>query len=129
MIENEDADGVILQFGGQTAINLAMPLMSVLEGKKTKILGTSPVDVDVAEDRKLFAALMDELGILKPESGTGHSFGEVQIIANRIGYPVLLRPSYVIGGRAMEIVYNDEELKNVCRYRGQGISRPSDISR
>ena len=111
VIENEDADGVILQFGGQTAINLAMPLMSVLEGKKTKILGTSPVDVDVAEDRKLFAALMDRLGILKPESGTGHSFSEVQIIANRIGYPVLLRPSYVIGGRAMEIVYNDEELK------------------
>ena len=62
VIENEDADGVILQFGGQTAINLAMPLMSVLEGKKTKILGTSPVDVDVAEDRKLFAALMDKLG-------------------------------------------------------------------
>jgi carbamoyl-phosphate synthase large subunit len=111
IIENEDADGVVLQFGGQTAINLAMPLMKALEGKRTKVLGTSPVDVDVAEDRKLFSALMDELGILQPRSGTGHSFEEVRTIAERIGYPVLVRPSYVIGGRAMEIVYSEDELR------------------
>ena len=111
IIENEDADGVILQFGGQTAINLAMPLMRALKGKKTKVLGTSPEDVDVAEDRKLFSALMDRLGILQPRSGTGYSFEEVKIIAEQIGYPVLVRPSYVIGGRAMEIVYSEDELK------------------
>ncbi|HHT74787.1 MAG TPA: carbamoyl-phosphate synthase large subunit [Euryarchaeota archaeon] len=111
VVENEDADGVILQFGGQTAINLAMPLMKALEGKRAKVLGTSPEDVDVAEDRKLFSALMDRLGIPQPKSGTGHSFEEVREIANRIGYPVLVRPSYVIGGRAMEIVYSEEELR------------------
>ncbi len=111
IIENEDADGVVLQFGGQTAINLAMPLMKALEGKKAKVLGTSPLDVDVAEDRKLFSALMDKLGVLQPRSGTGHSFEEVRTIASEIGYPVLVRPSYVIGGRAMEIVYNEEELR------------------
>jgi len=111
VIENEDADGVVLQFGGQTAINLAMPLLKALEGSKTKVLGTSPLDVDVAEDRKLFSALMDKLGILQPRSGTGHSFEEVRAIASEIGYPVLVRPSYVIGGRAMEIVYNEEELR------------------
>ena len=93
IIENEDADGVILQFGGQTAINLAMPLLKALEGKKTKVLGTSPMDVDAAEDRKLFSALMDKLGVLQPQSGTGHSFEEVRIIANQIGYPVLVRTS------------------------------------
>jgi carbamoyl-phosphate synthase large subunit len=111
IIENEDADGVILQFGGQTAINLAMPVLKALEGKKTKVLGTSPIDVDVAEDRKLFSALMDELGVLQPRSGTGHSFEEVRDIATTIGYPVLVRPSYVIGGRAMVIIYSEEELK------------------
>ena len=110
VIENEKADGVILQFGGQTAINLAMPLMEALEGKHARVLGTSPEDVDVAEDRELFSALMDRLGIPQPPSGTGHSFEEVRTIANRIGYPVLVRPSYVIGGRAMEIVYSEEEL-------------------
>ncbi|NLT37637.1 MAG: carbamoyl-phosphate synthase large subunit [Methanomassiliicoccus sp.] len=111
IIENEDADGVILQFGGQTAINLAMPLLKALRGKKTRVLGTSPEDVDVAEDRKLFSALMDRLGILQPRSGTGYSFDEVKVIAEQIGYPVLVRPSYVIGGRAMEIVYSEDELR------------------
>ncbi|MBI0583486.1 MAG: carbamoyl-phosphate synthase large subunit [Methanomassiliicoccus sp.] len=111
VIENEDADGVILQFGGQTAINLAMPLLKALEGKKTKVLGTSPLDVDAAEDRKQFSALMDRLEILQPRSGTGYSFDDVRAIAERIGYPVLVRPSYVIGGRAMEIVYSEDELR------------------
>ena len=111
VIEKEDADGVILQFGGQTAINIAIPLEEALEGTQTKILGTSPKMVDVAEDRKLFAALMEELGIPQPKSGTGHSFEEVKSVATDIGYPVLVRPSYVLGGRAMEIVYNEKELE------------------
>jgi carbamoyl-phosphate synthase large subunit len=112
IIENEQADGVVLQFGGQTAINLAMPLLKALEGSKTKVLGTSPIDVDVAEDRKLFSALMDKLGVLQPRSGTGYSFEEARDIATSIGYPVIVRPSYVIGGRAMEIVYSEDELRN-----------------
>jgi carbamoyl-phosphate synthase large subunit len=111
VIEKEDADGVILQFGGQTAINLAIPLEEALKGTKTKVLGTSPKMIDVAEDRKLFSVLMEELGIPQPSSGTGYSFEEVKSIASRIGYPVLVRPSYVLGGRAMEIVYNEKELE------------------
>ena len=111
VIEKEDADGVILQFGGQTSINLALPLQRELKGRKTKILGTSPDSMDLAEDRKKFAKLMDELGIRQPKSGTGLSFDEVKNLAQEIGYPVLIRPSYVLGGRAMEIVYNESELE------------------
>ncbi|MGD0057340.1 MAG: carbamoyl-phosphate synthase large subunit [Methanomassiliicoccales archaeon] len=111
VVEKEDADGVILQFGGQTAINLAIPLEEALKGTKTKVLGTSPKMIDVAEDRKLFSVLMEELGIPQPRSGTGYSFEEVKCVASRIGYPVLVRPSYVLGGRAMEIVYNEKELE------------------
>jgi carbamoyl-phosphate synthase large subunit len=111
VIEKEDADGVILQFGGQTAVNLAMDLEAALEGTKTKILGTAPSNMDIAEDRELFSDMMRKLGIRQPEAGTGHSFEEVRVIAARIGYPVLVRPSYVLGGRAMEIVYNESELE------------------
>ena len=111
IIEKERADGVMLQFGGQTAINLAIPLQKALKGTGTEILGTSPDAIDLAEDRKRFSALMDELGIHQPKSGTGFSFDEVRSLANGIGYPVLIRPSYVLGGRAMEIVYNDSELE------------------
>ena len=115
IIEKEDADGVILQFGGQTAINLALPLLKELKGRKTKILGTPPDSIDLAEDRKRFARLMDDLGILQPKSGTGFSFDEVKQIASEIGYPVLIRPSYVLGGRAMEIVYNETELETYMK--------------
>jgi len=115
VIEKEDADGVILQFGGQTSINLALPLLKELRDKKTKILGTSPESIDLAEDRKKFAKLMDDLGILQPRSGTGFSFEEVKSLATEIGYPVLIRPSYVLGGRAMEIVYNEGELETYMR--------------
>lgn len=110
VIEKEDADGIILQFGGQTSINLALPLQKELKGKKTKILGTSPDAVDLAEDRKKFSRLMDELGVRQPKSGTGFSFEDAKKLAEEIGYPVLIRPSYVLGGRAMEIVYNESEL-------------------
>jgi len=115
IIEKEDADGVILQFGGQTAINLALPLQKELKGRKTKILGTPPDSIDLAEDRKKYAKLMDELGILQPKSGTGFSFEEVKHLAHDIGYPVLIRPSYVLGGRAMEIVYNESELETYMK--------------
>ncbi|MFP4546221.1 MAG: carbamoyl-phosphate synthase large subunit, partial [Methanomassiliicoccales archaeon] len=111
VIEKEDADGVILQFGGQTAVNLAVDLDRALEGKKAEVLGTLPHKMDVAEDRRLFSSMMDEIGVRQADFGTGHSFEEVKDIASRIGYPVLVRPSYVLGGRAMEIVYNEEELE------------------
>ena len=111
VIEREEADGVIVQFGGQTSINLAMDLEKALAGTKTKVLGTTPDMMDVAEDRRRFSALMNELGIRQPDSGTGYSFEEAKDIAERIGYPVLIRPSYVLGGRGMEILYSTEELK------------------
>jgi carbamoyl-phosphate synthase large subunit len=115
VIEKEDADGIILQFGGQTSINLALPLQRELKGRKTKILGTSPDSIDLAEDRKKFSRLMDALGIRQPKSGTGFSFEEVKNLAQEIQYPVLIRPSYVLGGRAMEIVYNESELETYMK--------------
>ena len=111
VIETEGIDGVIVQYGGQTSINLALDLERALAGSKTKILGTSPDMMDVAEDRRRFSKLMDQLGVAQPASGTGYSFDEARSIANEIGYPVLVRPSYVLGGRAMEIVYSEDELK------------------
>jgi len=111
VIEKEDADGVIVQYGGQTSVNLAVDLGEALKGSKTVILGTSPDMMDMAEDRKRFSKLMDDIGVKQPASGTGHSFEEVRDIANSIGYPVLVRPSYVLGGRAMEIVYCEDELR------------------
>ena len=110
-IEAEGIDGVIVQYGGQTSVNLAVDLEKALAGTGTKILGTSPDMMDVAEDRRRFSVLMDKLGIKKPESGTGYSSEEAKGIAESIGYPVLVRPSYVLGGRAMEIVYSTEELQ------------------
>ncbi|MDD7424171.1 MAG: carbamoyl-phosphate synthase large subunit, partial [Candidatus Methanomethylophilaceae archaeon] len=111
VIDAEDADGVIVQYGGQTSVNLAVDLEKALAGTKTKVLGTSPDMMDVAEDRRRFSKLMDELNLKQPRSGTGYSFEEAKAIAEDIGYPVLVRPSYVLGGRAMEIVYSTEELK------------------
>ncbi|MBR7123356.1 MAG: carbamoyl-phosphate synthase large subunit [Candidatus Methanomethylophilaceae archaeon] len=111
VIEAEDADGVVCQYGGQTSVNLALDLEKALEGTKTKILGTKPDDMDLAEDRRRFSKLMDDLNIEQPRSGTGYSFEEAKSIAEDIGYPVLVRPSYVLGGRAMEIVYSTDELK------------------
>ncbi|MBP6021466.1 MAG: carbamoyl-phosphate synthase large subunit, partial [Candidatus Methanomethylophilaceae archaeon] len=111
VIRAEDADGVICQYGGQTSVNLAVDIEKALAGSKTKVLGTSPDQMDVAEDRRRFSKLMDDLGIKQPLSGTGYSFEEAKEIAERIGYPVLVRPSYVLGGRAMEIVYSTDELK------------------
>ncbi|UCF07485.1 MAG: carbamoyl-phosphate synthase large subunit, partial [Thermoplasmata archaeon] len=114
ILEKENPDGIILQFGGQTSINLAVPLEKALassEHLKTKILGTSPESIDLAEDRKKFGAMMERLKVPQPEAATGHSFKEVKKIAEKIGYPVLVRPSYVLGGRAMEIVQDPQELE------------------
>ncbi|HYS71793.1 MAG TPA: carbamoyl-phosphate synthase large subunit, partial [Thermoplasmata archaeon] len=113
IIEAEEPDGVILQFGGQTSVNLALPLQEALAKRdlKTRILGTSPEDVDVAEDRRKFEVLLRDLHIRQPKAATGFSFEEVRELAAKIGYPVLVRPSYVLGGRAMELVHGEEELE------------------
>lgn len=104
----EKPEGVIAQFGGQTPLNLA----SELERNGVKILGTSPEIIDLAEDRGRFKAVMDELNIPMPESGMAATLKEAHEIANRIGYPVMVRPSYVLGGRGMEIVYDDASLES-----------------
>jgi len=106
VIEQEQPIGVIVQFGGQTAINLAAPLAKA----GVKILGSSLESIDTAEDRKKFEALLRKLNIAQPEGSTVTSVDEAVVTAQKLGYPVLVRPSYVLGGRAMEIVYSDEEL-------------------
>ena len=107
VIDLEDPIGVVVQFGGQTAINLADKLVD----RGVKILGTSLEDIDRAEDRKEFEAMLQKLDIPQPTGATAFEVEEAVAIANRIGYPVLVRPSYVLGGRAMEIVQNDDDLR------------------
>ena len=104
--KKEKPVGVIAQFGGQTPLNLAADL----EKNGVKILGTSPAVIDLAEDRDLFRAMMDKLEIPMPESGMAVNVAEAIEIANKIGYPVMVRPSYVLGGRGMEVVYDEESL-------------------
>ncbi|WP_342512662.1 carbamoyl-phosphate synthase large subunit [Sporosarcina sp. FSL K6-1522] len=106
IIDLEQPEGVIVQFGGQTAINLA----EGLEARGVKILGTTLEDIDRAENRDKFERALREIGIPQPLGKTAMSVEEAVVIANEIGYPVLVRPSYVLGGRAMEIVYREEEL-------------------
>ena len=103
--------GVIAQFGGQTPLNLA----ASLEKNGVKILGTSPAVIDLAEDRDQFRAMMDKLEIPMPESGMATSVDEAICIANEIGYPVMVRPSYVLGGRGMEVVYDDESMSDYMK--------------
>ncbi|QJT10409.1 carbamoyl-phosphate synthase large subunit [Oceanidesulfovibrio marinus] len=106
IIENEQPDGVIVQFGGQTPLNLAVPLMRA----GVPIIGTSPDSIDRAEDRERFQALIKKLGLRQPPNGLAYSVEGARAIAKEIGYPVVVRPGYVLGGRAMEIVYSDSEL-------------------
>jgi carbamoyl-phosphate synthase large subunit len=108
IIHREQPFGVIVQFGGQTPLKLAVPL----EKEGVRILGTSPDSIDRAEDRKRFKELLDKLGLRQAESGTAISCDEAVDAANHIGYPVMVRPSYVLGGRAMEIVYDEESVRN-----------------
>ncbi|MEK8129754.1 carbamoyl-phosphate synthase large subunit [Paenibacillus filicis] len=112
VIEREQPIGVIVQFGGQTAINLAAPLSAA----GVRILGTDLENIDAAEDRKKFEALLRSLDIAQPPGGTVTSVDQAVGMAANYGYPVLVRPSYVLGGRAMEIVYSDEELLSYMEY-------------
>jgi carbamoyl-phosphate synthase large subunit len=107
VIEVEGPDGVIVQFGGQTPLKLAIPLMS----RGVPVIGTSPEDIDLAEDRDRFGKLLDSLGINQPERGTARTLDEAVGVAVRIGFPLLVRPSYVLGGRAMMVAYEMETFK------------------
>jgi carbamoyl-phosphate synthase large subunit len=111
IVDVEKPEGVIVQFGGQTPLNLA----NRLHKAGVKVIGTSPDSIDLAEDRKRFGALLKELGIPQPDNGMASSVEEAREIAKRIGYPVLVRPSYVLGGRAMAIVYDQEALETYVR--------------
>jgi carbamoyl-phosphate synthase large subunit len=105
--DTEKPDGVIVQFGGQTPLNLALPLKRA----GVPIIGTDPANIDLAEDRKLFGRLLDELNIPSPPNGTATSPDEACDVARRLGFPVLVRPSYVLGGRAMVIAYDEEMVR------------------
>jgi len=112
IVDRENPDGVIVQFGGQTPLKLALPL----ERAGVKIIGTSPDSIDLAEDRERFSALLNRLGIRQPDNGIARSYEEAFHIAEGLGYPVLVRPSYVLGGRAMEIVYDSAALRRYMTY-------------
>lgn len=107
IIELEKPIGVIVQFGGQTPLNLAVPLRKA----GVHLLGTSAENIDIAEDRERFKRMLQKLSLLQPDNGTAFTFEEAKAVARRIGYPVLVRPSYVLGGRAMEIVYDETMLE------------------
>ena len=109
--DQEKPDGVIVQFGGQTPLNLA----SALEARGVPVIGTSPRSIELAEDRKFFSALLDEIGLKQAEAGTAVTEDEAAEVAARIGYPMLVRPSFVLGGRAMMIVYDEDELRRYMR--------------
>ena len=117
IIEAEKPEGVIIQFGGQTPLKLSVPLLKYLQdtNSTTKIWGTSPDSIDIAEDRERFEAICQEIGIMQPNNGLARSEEEAVVIAQRVGYPVVVRPSYVLGGRGMEVVYSDAELEDYMR--------------
>ncbi|WP_414755201.1 carbamoyl-phosphate synthase large subunit [Anabaena sp. CCY 9910] len=133
IIEAENPVGIIVQFGGQTPLKLALPLQeylrqvgngsSVINGNEetaiTKIWGTSPDSIDSAEDRERFEKILQQLNISQPPNGIARSYEDALIVAKRIGYPVVVRPSYVLGGRAMEIVYSDAELERYMTFAVQ----------
>ena len=113
VIEREKPEGVIVQFGGQTSVNLASPLEQELDRREdleTEIFGTDPEMMDVAEDREGFRVKLEDLNISQPENGIAHTKAEAKELAESIGYPVLVRPSYVLGGREMEVLYSPGEL-------------------
>lgn len=111
VVEHEQPSGIIIQFGGQTPLKLALELYAA----GLPILGTSPYNIDLAENREKFGSLLKRLNIKQPEHGCGYSFNEVRSVASKIGYPVLVRPSYVLGGRAMEIVYDEKQLEKYIK--------------
>jgi carbamoyl-phosphate synthase large subunit len=139
IVEAENPEGIIIQFGGQTPLKLAVPLQAYLRGRKVagdtgendnappfspasvtpKIWGTSPDSIDVAEDRERFEQILRKLQIAQPPNGIARSVAESLAVAQRIQYPVVVRPSYVLGGRAMEVVYSDAELERYMTYAVQ----------
>jgi carbamoyl-phosphate synthase large subunit len=132
IIEAENPEGIIIQFGGQTPLKLAVPLQEYLDAEKeeikenaesgfvgTKIWGTSPDSIDMAENRERFELVLRQLNIQQPANGMARNYDDALHVANRIGYPVVVRPSYVLGGRAMEIVYSDPELERYMTYAVQ----------
>lgn len=126
IIEAENPVGIIVQFGGQTPLKLALPLQEYLQNKpaseefpQTQIWGTSPDSIDAAEDREKFEKILQELDIMQPPNGIARTYEDALIVAQRIGYPVVVRPSYVLGGRAMEIVYSDAELERYMTFAVQ----------
>ncbi|HAJ59182.1 MAG TPA: carbamoyl phosphate synthase large subunit [Cyanobacteria bacterium UBA8543] len=125
IIEAEKPEGIVIQFGGQTPLKLAVPLQEFLsrpdtqEVLNTKIWGTSPDSIDIAEDRERFEKILRELDIKQPPNGLARSYGEALEVAQRVSYPVVVRPSYVLGGRAMEIVYSDTELERYMNFAVQ----------
>ncbi len=128
VIEAERPEGLIVQFGGQTPLKLAIPLMRWLqstEGKAsgTALWGTSPISIDRAEDREQFQEILDDLQIRQPRNGLARSESEARNVAERVGYPVVVRPSYVLGGRAMEVVYDESELN---RYMAEAVNVEPD---
>jgi carbamoyl-phosphate synthase large subunit len=119
IIEAEQPEGIIIQFGGQTPLKLALPLQNYLSKTPeitAKIWGTSPDSIDAAEDRERFEKILRELEIRQPANGIARSFEEALQVARRIDYPVVVRPSYVLGGRAMEIVYSDQDLERYMKF-------------
>jgi carbamoyl-phosphate synthase large subunit len=131
ILEAENPEGIIIQFGGQTPLKLAVPLQEYLQKIKgdsaqplspiphTSIWGTSPDSIDIAEDRERFEQILRQLDIRQPPNGLARSYGEALEVAKRISYPVVVRPSYVLGGRAMEIVYSDTELERYMTFAVQ----------
>ncbi|MFB2645433.1 carbamoyl-phosphate synthase large subunit [Raphidiopsis sp. BLCC-F218] len=122
IIEAENPVGIIVQFGGQTPLKLAVPLQEYLQQSPstvTRIWGTSPDSIDMAENRERFEKILEELKIAQPANGIARSYEDALIVAKRIGYPVVVRPSYVLGGRAMEIVYSDSELERYMSFAVQ----------
>ena len=126
IIEAENPVGIIVQFGGQTPLKLAVPLQEYLNRRSqesgdppsgsTKIWGTSPDSIDMAENRERFEKILKELNIAQPHNGIARTYEDALVVAKRIGYPVVVRPSYVLGGRAMEIVYSDAELERYMTF-------------
>ena len=114
IVERERPDGVIVQFGGQTPLNLAVPLAEA----GVRIIGTPPDAIDRAEDRKRFQQFLQKLGLRQPENDTAHTLEEALAVARRIGFPVVMRPSYVLGGRDMRIVYNEEGIREFMAIPG-----------
>lgn len=118
VIEKENPDGVVVQFGGQTSVNLAPSLKEELKAREdieTEIYGTDPEMMDVAEDRDLFSQLLADMKISQPKNGIAQTVSEAEYLAEEIGFPILVRPSYVLGGREMEVIYNKSELRGYMR--------------